>query len=89
MTSSRGHAYFEATYEGGEERMNEIEFYDVKKRAKVSVPTSQVKKKKYEKTTKSGQLQVRYAVRAHVDGTNLTKFVSKDMFDSLSVPEEQ
>lgn len=65
-----------------------IEFYDVKKRAKVSVSTSQVKRKKYEKQTKSGDTQVRYAVRAHVDGTNLTKFVSKDMYDSLNVPEE-
>lgn len=68
--------------------MQDIEFYDVKKRAKVSVPVSQIKKKKYTRTAKDGSEQVRYAVRAHVDGTNLTKFVSKAMYDELSVPEE-
>ena len=80
--------YFEATYEGGEHSMNEVKFYNVKTRDFVTVPTSQIKKKKYEKTTKSGSLQVRYAVRANVNGTNLTKFVSKVDYDSLSVPEE-
>lgn len=66
----------------------DIEFYDVRKRAKVSVPSSQVKKKKYERQTKNGTTQVRYAVRASVDGTNLTKFVSKDFWESLSAPTE-
>jgi hypothetical protein len=51
------------------------------------VPTSSVKKTKYTRTTKDGGTQVRYAVRATVDGTNLTKFVGKDMWDSLSVDE--
>ena len=64
----------------------DIEFYDVKKRAKVSVPASQVKKVKYERTTKSGSMQVRYALKAEVDGSRLTKFVSKDMWDSLDAP---
>ena len=68
--------------------MNEVKFYNVKTRDFVTVPTSQLKKKKYEKQTKSGQTQVRYAVRAHVDGANLTKFVSKADYDSLNVPEE-
>lgn len=68
--------------------MGAIEFYDVKKRAKVSVSDTDVKKRKYERPTKSGGVQTRYAVRAQVDGTNLTKFVSKDMYDSLNVPEE-
>jgi len=67
--------------------MDQIEFYDVKKRAKVSVPTSEVKKTKYTRTTKDGGTQVRYAVRAQVDGTNLTKFVGQDMWNSLTVPE--
>lgn len=67
---------------------NNVEFYDVKKRAKVSVPVTQIKKKKYERTAKDGSTQVRFAVRAHVDGTNLTKFVSKAMYDELNVPEE-
>ncbi|RJR29285.1 hypothetical protein C4564_03020 [Candidatus Microgenomates bacterium] len=67
--------------------MQDIEFYDVKKRAKVSVPASQVKKTKYERATKDGGTQVRYAVKASIDGSSLTKFVSKDTWDSLNVPE--
>ena len=68
--------------------MDTIEFYDVKARAKVQVPMSDVKRKKYERETKNGTTQVRYAVRANHNGTNLTKFVSKDTYESLSVPEE-
>lgn len=66
--------------------MQDVEFYDVKKRAKVSVPASQVKKTKYERPTKDGGTQVRYAVKATIDGSSLTKFVSKDTWDSLDVP---
>lgn len=66
--------------------MDNIEFYDVKKRAKVSVPVSQVKKKTFKRMTKNGTEQVRYAVTAEVDGSRLTKFVSKDTWDSLDVP---
>jgi hypothetical protein len=64
-----------------------MQFYNVKTRAKVDVPESQLKKTKYVRKTSKGD-QVRYAVRAHVDGTNLTKFVGKEMYDSLQVPEE-
>lgn len=67
--------------------MNDIEFYDVKKRAKVSVPVSSVKKTKYERPTKDGGTQVRYAVKAEVDGSRLTKFVGKDVWDKLDVAE--
>jgi hypothetical protein len=66
--------------------MDDIEFYDVKNRKKVKVPASSVKRVKYERTTKSGSHQVRYAVKAVLDGVNLTKFVSKDMWDGLDVP---
>lgn len=65
--------------------MNDIEFYDVKKREKVSVPVSSVKKTKYERPTKDGGTQVRYAVKAEYNGSKLTKFVGKDLWDSLSV----
>lgn len=65
-----------------------IEFYDVKNRKKVGVSESEVKKTKYERTTKDGSLQVRYALRAKVGGVSLTKFVSKDMWDSLDAPME-
>lgn len=63
-----------------------IEFYDVKKRAKVSVPMSMIKKKTYKRTTKNGSEQIRYAVVAEMDGSKLTKFVSKDTWDGLDVP---
>ncbi len=65
-----------------------MQFYNVKTRSKVEVPDTDVKKKKYVRQTTKGE-QVRYAVRANVDGTNLTKFVGKDVYDSLQVPEEQ
>lgn len=65
--------------------MDAIEFYDVKKRAKVSVPVSNVKKTKYERETKDGGTQVRYAVKAEFEGSRLTKFVGKDLWDSLDV----
>ena len=65
--------------------MNDIEFYDVKKREKVSVPMSNVKKTKYERPTKDGGTQVRYAVKAEYNGSKLTKFVGKDLWDSLNV----
>ena len=64
--------------------MNDIQFYDVKKREKVSVPVSSCWKTKYERTAKDGSMQVRYAVKAEKDGSKLTKFVSKDTWESLS-----
>ena len=66
--------------------MDQIEFYDVKKRAKVQVSAKDVKKTKYERETKDGGTQVRYAVKAEVDGSRLTKFVSKEVWDNLDVP---
>lgn len=72
----------------GVKLMNSVTFYDVKKRQKVDVPVSECWKRKYERTTKDGSVQVRYAVRARVDGTNLTKFVSKADWDALSCPEK-
>ena len=60
-----------------------IEFYNVKTRSKVSIDESQVKKVTY--TPNSGS--PRYAVRAEQDGVKLTKFVSKEFYDKLNVPE--
>ena len=61
-----------------------MQFYNVKKRAKVEVADSNIKKKKYE-----GRGGFRYAVRAvDDDGMHLTKFVKKEVYDSLNVPEE-
>ncbi len=62
-----------------------MEFYNVKKRAKVNVPDTKLKKKAYGEGTN----RVRYAARAvDDDGTNLTKFISKETYDSLNVPKE-
>ena len=63
----------------------EIEFYNVKKREKVTKPVSECTRKIYRKETAKG-VQERYAVRSCDDGTNLTKFTSKAIFDSLDCP---
>lgn len=64
-----------------------IQFYNVKTRKKVSVSSDKVKKVKFSKKTAGGQTRNTYAVRAEVDGAKLTKFVSKDDWDKLDVPE--
>jgi hypothetical protein len=66
----------------------EIQFYDVKSRQKVSIPEADVKKTKFERTTKDGSTQTRYALRAVQDGTKLTKFCSQSDWEALNVPEE-
>ncbi len=65
-----------------------IEFYNVKKREKVQIPESDVKKVKYEKPGKDGKVNTRYAFRAVDDGTNLTKFASQSDWEALDAPEE-
>lgn len=66
-----------------------MQFYDVKARKKVDVSDTQLKKKTYTRKTVNGTVQTRYAVRANHNGTNLTKFVSKDTYDGLNVPVEK
>jgi hypothetical protein len=66
----------------------EIQFYDVKLRQKVSIPESAIRKTKFERTTKDGGTQTRYALRAVNEGTKLTKFCSRDDWEALNVPEE-
>ena len=63
-----------------------IEFYNVKTRQKVSIPESDIKKVVYHPQGEGGK--PRYAVRAQHEGTNLTKFVSKETYDSLEVAED-
>ena len=64
--------------------MKEIEFYNVKKKARVQIPAELVEKKKYEMVTKGGKQSVRYAFKAvDEDGTKLTKFCSKADYDSI------
>ena len=62
-----------------------IEFYNVKKKAKVQIAESQVKGHIYEKTTKTGKKSIRYGLKAvDEDGTKLTKFCSKADYDKIS-----
>jgi hypothetical protein len=64
-----------------------IEFYNVKKRKKVKIEESNVTKVTYERKTSSGDVQIRYAVKAvDDDGTNLTKFCSKANWDAIDAP---
>lgn len=64
-----------------------VTFYDVKTRQKVEVPESDVKKTKYERTTKAGKTQVRYALRGNFEGRNLTKFVSQEAWEAFEAAE--
>lgn len=60
-----------------------IEFYNVKKRKKVSIEASGIQKVEYARETSKGT-QIRYAFKAiDDDGTNLTKFVSKSTYDTV------
>lgn len=61
-----------------------IEFYNVKKKAKVQIPDEEVKKVKFEKASKNGVIRVRYAFKAiDEDGTKLTKFCSEADYNSF------
>ncbi len=61
-----------------------IDFYDVKLKKKVMIDESQIVKVTF--TTKGGG--VRYGIRGKTgDGRNLTKFVNKQTWDTLKVPE--
>jgi len=62
-----------------------IEFYNVKKKKKVQIDESKVTKQAMERTTKTGKLSVRYALRTvDDDGVKLTKFCSKADYDKIA-----
>lgn len=63
--------------------MTTYTFYNVKKREKVDVDESQITKTSYN-NAKTGRTS--YALRAQDDGTNLTKFIKKELYDELNVP---
>lgn len=64
-----------------------IEFYNVKKRKKVSISEGDVNKVEYARELKDGSTQTRYALKAvDDDGTNLTKFCSKSDWDAIEAP---
>ena len=61
-----------------------VEFYNVKKKAKVQIEESKIEKVKYERETKTGKTQIRYAFKAvDDDGTSLTKFCSEADWKAL------
>lgn len=60
-----------------------VEFYNVRKKAKVKVDAAKIEKVEYKKKTSKGE-QVRYAFKAiDDDGTKLTKFCSKTDFEKF------
>ena len=60
-----------------------VEFYNVRKKAKVKVDAAKIEKVEYKKKTSKGE-QVRYAFKAiDDDGTKLTKFCSKIDFEKF------
>lgn len=65
-----------------------VEFYNVKTRQKVSIDDSKVTKTKYSRQAKDGSMQYRYAFRAEDNGTKLTKFVSKEVWEGHPGQEE-
>lgn len=67
-----------------------IEFYDVKEGKKVSIDESNVTRKVYTSTTKTGKEQRRHAFRGKTsDGRNLTRFVSKADFDASNAAMDE
>jgi uncharacterized protein YfaS (alpha-2-macroglobulin family) len=68
-----------------------VEFFNLKTKKKVEIPDNELKKKRSVRTTSGGKRQERYAVIAvvHEGGKplQLYKFVNKETFDSLHVPE--
>src|SRR6267143_3228945 len=68
-----------------------VEFFNLKTKRKVEIPDNQLKKKRSVRTTSGGKRQERYAVIAEVhEGgkpLQLYKFVNKETFDRLDVPE--
>lgn len=62
-----------------------MEFYNVKKRAKVKIADKYCIKQILSKKTVKGAIRTSYVVKAvDNDGTKLTAFVSKEKYDSLN-----
>ena len=68
-----------------------MEFFNLKTKRKVEIPDSELKKRRSVRMTSGGKRQERYAVIAEVhEGgkpLQLFKFVNKETFDRLEVPE--
>jgi len=68
-----------------------VELFNLKTKRKVDIPDNEIKKRRSVRTTSGGKRQERYAViaEAHEGGKpmQLFKFVNKETFDRLDVPE--
>ncbi len=65
-----------------------IEFYNVKKKAKVKIDDAKVTKVKYEKKNKDGSKKTSYAFKAvDDDGTKLTKFAGEKDWKASTAKE--
>ena len=60
-----------------------IKFYNVKKRESVEIEESECYKVIYKKIAKNGKERECYVVKGIDEGTKLTSFISKDIFDKL------
>ena len=64
---------------------NNIEFYNVRKKVKVSIAVEDITPVVYNNVTKTGKKTTRYGLKAvDEDGTKLTKFCSKDVYEELA-----
>jgi len=68
-----------------------VQFFNLKTKQRVEVPESDIRKRKSVRITSGGKRQERYAVVAEVrEGgkpLQMFKFVNKETFDRLNVPE--
>jgi hypothetical protein len=68
-----------------------VEFFNLKTKRKVEIPDNELRKKRSVRTTSGGKRQERYAAIAEVHeggkALQLYKFINKETFDSLDVPE--
>lgn len=71
------------------EQNKTIKFYSVKKREYIEVPEIECWKSKITKAKGKQTDKIRFSIKAKdKDGTNLSKFCSKDVYDSLNCPEK-
>jgi hypothetical protein len=68
-----------------------VEFFNLKTKRKVEIPDTELKKRRSVRMTSGGKRQERYAAIAEVHeggkALQLFKFVNKETFDRLDVPE--
>ncbi len=68
-----------------------MQFFNLKTRKLVDVPDREIRKRRSHRTTSRGTKQERYAVVAEVQvegkPVQMFKFVKKETFDQLNVPE--